>query len=121
MNRTLHQERCAVPVIIFFIVNLYFIKTKKSIILDSSKTSLVIREKSQDNINQNLIPNLEAGIYLSHAIAVSNNNLLVYCSHLLPPVAGRTVNQLQPHKALHYYKDHHGAYPPEQYAVGRLP
>ena len=94
------------PQIIFIISKLYFIKTKKSIILDSNKRSLVKNEQRQDNINQNLIPNLNlnAGIYLSRAIACFTINLLMpkRC-YLLPvvPVAGRGVKanciNIKPH------------------------
>lgn len=81
--------------IIFTIVKLYFIKTKKSIILDSNSRLLAIIEQRQDNINQSLIPNLDlnAGKHLSRAIACFTINLLAPLINLLPgkPVAGKGV------------------------------
>lgn len=89
----------AVIAIIFLIVGLFFHKIKKSIILGTKK-SLDVLEKRQDNINQNLIPDLEASTYLSQIVAVSSSYILAYCSYRFSwfPIAGKINRQLR-HKA----------------------
>ncbi|PUZ25678.1 hypothetical protein DCC81_15525 [Chitinophaga parva] len=86
----------AVIAIIFLIVELFFYKIKKSIILETKK-SLDVLEICQDNINQNLIPNLEAGTYLSQIVAVSSSYILAYCSYRFSwfPIAGKINRQLR--------------------------
>ncbi|PUZ29905.1 hypothetical protein GA0116948_115119 [Chitinophaga costaii] len=119
-NRAPHLLGWMASNIIFFIVELYFIKTKKSIILDLHKIMPAFSEISQANIDQNLISNLEASDYLSHNITVFISNLLICCSDFFPSVAGKQDTQLWQYSALQNYNDNYCLCNAEQYAVWGL-